>query len=85
MARHFHYLPEISAAFFWTVPALFSHVSHRKYYFLLFGPGDPARTNMKLPIHGTKMKFGFISLSLISNIDSLLLLIICTVVPRNDG
>jgi len=27
MARHFHYAPEISAAFFWTVPALFSHVS----------------------------------------------------------
>lgn len=27
MARHFHYAPEISAAFFWTVPALISHVS----------------------------------------------------------
>ena len=26
ISRHFHYLPEILAAFFWTVPALFSHV-----------------------------------------------------------
>ncbi|XP_060970752.1 7-dehydrocholesterol reductase-like isoform X3 [Cannabis sativa] len=25
LARHFHYVPEISAAFFWTVPALFDH------------------------------------------------------------
>ena len=26
VARHFHYLPEILAAFLWTAPALFSHV-----------------------------------------------------------
>ena len=25
LCRHFHYIPEISAAFFWCVPALFSH------------------------------------------------------------
>uniref|UniRef100_A0A453GMV0 7-dehydrocholesterol reductase n=1 Tax=Aegilops tauschii subsp. strangulata TaxID=200361 RepID=A0A453GMV0_AEGTS len=24
-SRHFHYVPEILAAFFWTVPALFNH------------------------------------------------------------
>lgn len=27
LARHFHYVPEILASFFWTAPALFSHVS----------------------------------------------------------
>jgi hypothetical protein len=27
LSRHFHYVPEILAAFFWTVPALFNHVS----------------------------------------------------------
>ena len=27
LSRHFHYVPEILAAFFWTVPALFGHVS----------------------------------------------------------
>lgn len=26
LSRHFHYVPEILAAFFWTVPALFNHV-----------------------------------------------------------
>jgi hypothetical protein len=25
LARHFHYIPEIAASFFWCVPALFSH------------------------------------------------------------
>jgi len=25
LARHFHYIPEISASFFWCVPALFTH------------------------------------------------------------
>lgn len=25
LARHFHYVPEISASFFWCVPALFTH------------------------------------------------------------
>ncbi|XP_024364131.1 7-dehydrocholesterol reductase [Physcomitrium patens] len=34
MARHFHYLPEISAAFFWTVPALFSHPL--PYFYVVF-------------------------------------------------
>jgi hypothetical protein len=28
LARHFHYAPEIAAAFLWSVPALFTHVSH---------------------------------------------------------
>ena len=27
LSRHFHYVPEILSAFFWTVPALFNHVS----------------------------------------------------------
>jgi hypothetical protein len=27
LTRHFHYVPEILSAFFWTVPALFDHVS----------------------------------------------------------
>lgn len=27
LSRHFHYVPKILAAFFWTVPALFNHVS----------------------------------------------------------
>lgn len=26
LSRHFHYVPEILAAFFWTLPALFNHV-----------------------------------------------------------
>ena len=25
ISRHFHYIPEIAAAFFWTVPALFTN------------------------------------------------------------
>lgn len=25
LARHFHYLPELGAAFCWSVPALFTH------------------------------------------------------------
>ncbi|MEI8125191.1 MAG: 7-dehydrocholesterol reductase [Parachlamydiaceae bacterium] len=35
IARHFHYIPEISAAFFWTVPALFSNVLPYFYVFYL--------------------------------------------------
>lgn len=27
LSRHFHYVPEIMAAFFWTMPGLFNHVS----------------------------------------------------------
>ena len=34
IARHFHYVPEILAAFFWTVPALFTHFS--PYFYVLF-------------------------------------------------
>ena len=35
VARHFHYVPEILAAFFWTVPALFSHFLPYFYVTLL--------------------------------------------------
>lgn len=28
IARHFQYAPEIGAAFFWTLPALFRHVQN---------------------------------------------------------
>ena len=34
LARHFHYLPEILAAFCWTVPALFSH--SLPYFYVVF-------------------------------------------------
>ena len=34
IARHFHYLPEISAAFFWSVPALF--VNFSPYFYVCF-------------------------------------------------
>ena len=34
IARHFHYVPEIAAAFFWSVPALFSHFS--PYFYVCF-------------------------------------------------
>ncbi|XP_060970751.1 7-dehydrocholesterol reductase-like isoform X2 [Cannabis sativa] len=34
LARHFHYVPEISAAFFWTVPALFDHAL--PYFYVVF-------------------------------------------------
>ena len=34
MARHFHYLPEILGAFFWTAPALFVH--GLPYFYVLF-------------------------------------------------
>lgn len=34
ISRHFHYLPEIGAAFFWTVPALFMHAL--PYFYVLF-------------------------------------------------
>ena len=34
VARHFHYVPEILAAFFWTVPALFSHFL--PYFYVTF-------------------------------------------------
>ncbi|KAK9809170.1 hypothetical protein WJX72_010602 [[Myrmecia] bisecta] len=35
LARHFHYLPEILAAFFWTAPALLSHPLPYFYVFFL--------------------------------------------------
>ncbi|CAN0148496.1 unnamed protein product [Pylaiella littoralis] len=35
VARHFHYLPEILGAFFWTVPALFEHPTPYFYVFFL--------------------------------------------------
>ncbi|THU51496.1 hypothetical protein C4D60_Mb06t31650 [Musa balbisiana] len=34
VSRHFHYVPEILAAFFWTVPALFNHFL--PYFYVLF-------------------------------------------------
>lgn len=34
VARHFHYIPEITAAFFWSVPALFSNFS--PYFYVCF-------------------------------------------------
>ncbi|EFJ06471.1 hypothetical protein SELMODRAFT_135440 [Selaginella moellendorffii] len=34
LARHFHYVPEISAAFFWSVPALFEHFL--PYFYVVF-------------------------------------------------
>ena len=34
MARHFHYAPEISAAFCWSVPALFENAS--AYLYVMF-------------------------------------------------
>lgn len=34
LARHFHYIPELLATFFWTVPALF--VNFSPYFYLLF-------------------------------------------------
>ena len=34
LARHFHYLPEIMGAFFWTLPALFFNVL--PYFYVIF-------------------------------------------------
>ncbi|HSX11071.1 MAG TPA: hypothetical protein VLF94_05100 [Chlamydiales bacterium] len=34
ISRHFHYIPELMGAFFWSVPALFSHFL--PYFYLLF-------------------------------------------------
>ncbi|XP_022723861.1 7-dehydrocholesterol reductase isoform X3 [Durio zibethinus] len=34
LSRHFHYVPEILAAFFWTVPALFNHLL--PYFYVVF-------------------------------------------------
>jgi 7-dehydrocholesterol reductase len=34
ISRHFHYLPEIAAAFFWSVPALFANFS--PYFYVTF-------------------------------------------------
>lgn len=34
VARHFHYIPEIAAAFFWSVPALFTHFA--PYFYVCF-------------------------------------------------
>ncbi|KAI9087307.1 hypothetical protein K1719_030777 [Acacia pycnantha] len=34
LARHFHYVPEILSAFFWTVPALFNHFL--PYFYVIF-------------------------------------------------
>lgn len=35
LARHFHYLPEIGLAFFWTLPAGFTHVLPYSYVLFL--------------------------------------------------
>lgn len=34
VARHFHYIPELAAAFFWSVPALFTHFA--PYFYVCF-------------------------------------------------
>lgn len=34
LARHIHYAPEIGAAFFWTLPALFRHAM--PYFYVTF-------------------------------------------------
>ncbi|MFS7992065.1 putative 7-dehydrocholesterol reductase [Helianthus anomalus] len=34
LSRHFHYVPEIMAAFFWTVPALFDNFL--PYFYVVF-------------------------------------------------
>ncbi|KAJ7952070.1 7-dehydrocholesterol reductase [Quillaja saponaria] len=34
LSRHFHYVPEILAAFFWTLPALFNHFL--PYFYVIF-------------------------------------------------
>ena len=35
IARHFHYVPEMALAFFWTLPALFNHVMPYSYFIWL--------------------------------------------------
>ena len=35
LSRHFHYVPEITAAFLWTAPGLFSHALPYFYVFFL--------------------------------------------------
>lgn len=35
LSRHFHYIPELMGAFFWTVPALFTHFLPYFYFFFL--------------------------------------------------
>jgi len=34
VSRHFHYVPEILAAFFWTLPGLFNHFL--PYFYVIF-------------------------------------------------
>lgn len=34
LSRHFHYIPELTGAFFWTLPALFNHFL--PYFYLVF-------------------------------------------------
>ena len=34
LARHFHYVPEISASFFWSAPALFTHL--QPYFYVVY-------------------------------------------------
>lgn len=48
VARHFHYVPELAAAFFWTVPAGFAHFTPWFYWvFLLILLTDRARRDEK--------------------------------------
>ncbi len=35
VARHFHYVPELALTFFWTVPALFTHIMPFSYFIFL--------------------------------------------------
>jgi hypothetical protein len=55
MARHFHYAPEISAAFFWTVPALFSHVSIAMLLLFMLNPVGLICTLISLRTYVAKM------------------------------
>lgn len=36
LARHFHYLPELGLAFFWTMPCGFNHILPYSYFIFLF-------------------------------------------------
>ncbi|KAK8989375.1 hypothetical protein V6N11_063805 [Hibiscus sabdariffa] len=45
LARHFHYVPEILAAFFWTVPALFNHFL--PYFYVVFSYHPLIRLSQK--------------------------------------
>ncbi|EAY85783.1 hypothetical protein OsI_07143 [Oryza sativa Indica Group] len=65
LSRHFHYVPEILSAFFWTVPALFDHFL--PYFYVIFltillfdrAKRDDDRCS-------SKIRFGLIGFNLLS-------------------